>query len=95
MRNPRSVIKLPHVTEKSNELMDLSWYVFKVDKRANKKEIKDSIEKIFNVKVDKVRTSITAGKKVKRFGRVVGKRSPVKKAYVKLREGAIEIFEGV
>ena len=95
MKDPRTVIMVPLVTEKTSDLRELNWYVFSVDRNATKNEIKDSIEKIFNVKVDKVRTLTTAGKVVKRFGRKVGKRSAVKKAYVKLREGTIELFEGV
>lgn len=95
MKNPRSVIKLPVVTEKSTAAREDGWYVFSVDRRCNKKEIRDSVEKIFGVKVWKVRTLVAAGKKVKRLGKVVGRRSAVKKAYVKLREGEINLFEGV
>ena len=95
MKNPRSVIKLPVVTEKSTAAREDGWYVFSVDRRCNKKEIRDSVEKIFGVKVWKVRTLVAAGKKVKRLGRVVGRRSAAKKAYVKLREGEINLFEGV
>lgn len=95
MKNPRSVIKLPVVTEKSTAAREDGWYVFSVDRRCNKKEIRDSVEKIFGVKVRKVRTLVAAGKKVKRLGRPVGRRSAVKKAYVKLREGEINLFEGV
>ncbi len=95
MKNPRSIIKLPVVTEKSTAAREDGWYVFSVDRRCNKKEIRDSVEKIFGVKVGKVRTLVAAGKKVKRLGRAVGRRSAVKKAYVKLREGEINLFEGV
>ena len=95
MKDPRTIIKLPHVTEKSTDMKDDNWYVFTVDKKANKNEIKDSVEKIFDVKVDRVRTLVTAGKPVKKFGRKIGRRSSVKKAYIKLREGAIEYFEGM
>ena len=95
MKDPRTVIKLPVVTEKTTDLREFNWYVFSVDRRATKNEIKDSVEKIFNVKVDKVRTLTTAGKVVKRFGRKVGKRPAVKKAYIKLKEGTIELFEGM
>ena len=95
MKDPRKVIKLPLLTEKSTELKDINWYVFSVDRKATKNDIRDSIEKIFNVKVEKVRTLTTAGKVVKRFGRRVGKRQAVKKAYIKLKEGTIEFFEGV
>jgi large subunit ribosomal protein L23 len=95
LREPREVIRRPLVTEKSSAIKDVGWYVFSVDVKANKKEIKASIEKLFKVKVDKVRTLTNAGKIVKRFGRISGKRSPLKKAYVKLKEGKIEFFEGV
>ena len=95
MKDPRKIIKIPLVTEKTTDMKEENWYVFSVDRRANKIEIKDSIEKIFGVKVDKVRTLTTAGKPVKRFGRKVGRRSSVKKAYIKLREGTIEFFEGM
>lgn len=95
MKDPRTIIKLPHVTEKSTDMKDIGWYVFSVDKKANKIEIKDSVEKIFNVKVEKVRTLVTAGKPVKKFGRKIGRRSSIKKAYIKLKEGTIEYFEGM
>lgn len=95
MKDPRSIIKLPVITEKSTAARENGWYVFSVDRRCNKKEIWNSVEKIFGVKVDRVRTLVVPGKKVKRLGRVVGKKSPVKKAYVKLREGEINLFEAV
>lgn len=95
MKDPRDIVKAPLVTEKSTDVKEDNWYVFSVDRKSNKKEIKDSVEKVFNVKVDKVRTLVTPGKVVKRYGREVGKRSAVKKAYVKLKEGSIELFEGV
>ena len=94
-KRPREIIKDPIITEKSTYVREEDWYVFSVDRKANKNEIKDAVEKIFDVKVNKVRTLILPGKKVKRFGRLSGKRSPVKKAYVKLKEGTIEFFEGV
>lgn len=95
MKEPRETIRRPLITEKSSLLKEGGWYVFSVDRKANKKEIKEAVEKLFKVKVDKVRTLILPGKKVKRFGRPVGQRSPLKKAYVKLKEGTIEFFEGV
>ena len=95
MKDPRTIIKIPKVTEKSTDMREHNWYVFSVERSATKNEIKDAIEKIFDVKVESVRTLITAGKAVKRFGRKIGKRSPVKKAYIKLKEGTIELFEGV
>ena len=64
---------------------------FEVALSANKIEIKQAIEKAFDVKVKDVRTMIVAGKS-KRFGRNFGKRSNVKKAYVTLAEGNIDFF---
>jgi len=95
LKDPRQIIKQPLVTEKSSDAREADWYVFSVDKRSNKIEIKNAVEKIFSVKVDKVRTLVTTGKKVNRFGKKSGKKSSIKKAYVKLREGSIEFFEGV
>jgi large subunit ribosomal protein L23 len=95
LKDPRRIIRHPLVTEKSSDLKEASWYVFAVDRSANKREISYAVEKIFKVKVDKVRTLTKAGKSVKRFGRKVGKSSSEKKAYVKLKEGTIELFEGV
>ncbi len=95
MKDHRQVIKLPLVTEKSSEARESDWYVFSVDKKSNKADIKEAVEEIFGVKVEKVRTLITVGKRVKRAGRLSGRRSSKKKAYVKLKEGSIEFFEGV
>lgn len=95
MKDYRDIIKSPLITEKTTDLKEKGWYVFSVDRRSSKNEIRDSVEKIFKVKVDKVRTLTVSGKVIKRFGRQIGKRSAVKKAYIKLREGTIEFFEGV
>jgi large subunit ribosomal protein L23 len=64
---------------------------FEVAMNSNKVEIKQAIEKAFDVKVQEVRTLIVAGK-VKRVGRNFGKRSNIKKAYVTLAEGTIDFF---
>ena len=61
--------------------------VFKVDPRANKLEIKMAVEKVFNVKVDTVRTLNCHGKK-KRMGKQMGRRADWKKAIVSLAEGS-------
>lgn len=95
MKESREVIKHPIVTEKSTDLKEINWYIFSVDKKSNKKEIKNAVEDIFKVEVDKVRTLIIAGKNIKKTGRVVGRGSAFKKAYVKLKKGKIEFFEGV
>ncbi|MBF0103698.1 MAG: 50S ribosomal protein L23 [Deltaproteobacteria bacterium] len=93
--NIQNVIKKPVVTEKSSLLKEVTQsYVFEVDKRADKKLIKKSIEELFNVKVRSVNTLIQRGK-VKKFGKGSGRTRCWKKAVVSLAEGKIEIFEGV
>lgn len=94
--NLSDVIKKPLITEKATHLKGTSNAVlFAVDTRANKKEVREAVEKLFQVKVVDVRTMIVAGK-VKRRGRTVGLRPGWKKAVVTLKEGdKIEFFEGV
>ena len=96
MKNFGQVLKSPIITEKTTVAREAGNVVsFMVAKDANKCEIKKSVESIFKVKVDTVRTINVAGKR-KRTGSVFGKRSNWKKAYVALKEGeSIEIFEGV
>ncbi|ADR19413.1 MAG: 50S ribosomal protein L23 [Calditerrivibrio nitroreducens] len=80
------VIKRPLITEKAVDLKEkLNQVVFEVDPRANKIQIKEAVEKLFNVKVKDVRTMGVKGK-VKRFGMVVGRRDDWKKAIVVLEE---------
>lgn len=81
------VIKAPVVTEKSAiTAQGLGQYVFKVDPRANKTEIKEAIEKIFNVKVESIRT-INVKTKTRRVGRYSGLSNRSKKAIVRLQDG--------
>lgn len=87
MNNYRDIIKAPIITEKSSTLAQNNTYVFSVDIRANKTQIKDAIEKIFNVKVENVNT-INVKPKKKRVGRYAGKTQRVKKAIVKLQNGS-------
>ena len=87
MSNYRDIIKAPIITEKSSDLAKNNVIVFSVDVKANKTEIKQAIEKIFNVKVDSVNT-INVKPKKKRVGRYTGKTVKVKKAIVKLSEGS-------
>ena len=96
MRSIHEVIVRPVITEKSTEQLDRHHaYTFVVDRDANKHEIAQAVEALFNVKVSGVRTMRYAGKQ-RRVGRQVGRRANWKKAVVTLREGdAIEIFEGV
>ncbi|GAB4231519.1 MAG: 50S ribosomal protein L23 [Deltaproteobacteria bacterium] len=94
--NPSDIIKRPLITEKATALKAVSNTVlFAVDSRANKKQVRDAVEKLFHVKVSDVRTMNVAGK-VKRRGRTVGLRPGWKKAVVTLKAGdKIEFFEGV
>lgn len=87
MSNYRDVIKAPIITEKSSDLAKNNTIVFSVDVKANKTQIKQAVEKIFNVKVENVNT-INVKPKKKRVGRYVGKTNKVKKAIVKLSEGS-------
>ena len=87
MKHYRDIIKAPIITEKTATIaQDGQSYVFKVDTKANKTEIKQAIEKIFNVKVESVHT-INVRPKKKRVGRYTGMTSKYKKAIVKLAEG--------
>ncbi len=88
MNNYRDVIKAPIVTEKSADLaQNKNTITFSVACDANKTQIKQAVEKIFNVKVESVNT-INVKPKKKRVGRYVGKTNKVKKAIVKLKEGS-------
>ena len=88
MNNYRDIIKAPIVTEKSARLaQEGNTITFSVDTKANKTEIKQAVEKLFNVKVESVNT-VTVRPKKKRVGRYVGKTNKVKKAIVKLSEGS-------
>ena len=81
------VIRRPLVTEKTTTLReDGRTLVFEVSRDANKVDIKRAVESLLGSKVESVRTSLTHGK-FKRQGKFVGRRSDLKKAYVKLRDG--------
>ncbi len=86
MRSPYIVIKKPVVTEKSMANQQKSVYTFIVAPDATKPEVKQSVEKAFNVKVESVRTMIVKGK-VKRYKFASGRQPDWKKAIVRLREG--------
>ncbi len=92
--NIYDVIKKPIITEKSTLIKDAGNVVtVAVNTAANKIQIKEAAEKLFNVEVKAVRTVNVAGK-VKRSGRNIGKRSNWKKAYISLNEGSnIDFFE--
>ena len=98
MKNPYDIIKRPVLTEKAYEGIEDKRYVFEVDIKANKAEIKEAIETVFaddGVKVAKVNTVRTIGK-MKRQGRTQGMTPETKKAYVILKKDSkpIKFFEG-
>ncbi|RIJ66086.1 50S ribosomal protein L23 [Rummeliibacillus sp. TYF005] len=88
----REVLKRPVITERSSEQMAENKYTFEVDTRANKTEVKDAVEEIFGVKVEKVNIMNYKGK-FKRVGKFGGYTNKRRKAIVKLAEGEIELFE--
>jgi len=91
----RDVVIRPWITEKSTSLMSEGKYVFEVHPRANKTQIKQAIEAIFDVDVRKVNTSWVRGK-LRRRGRDVGRTRDRKKATVTVAPGQeIKIFEGL
>lgn len=91
----RDVLIRPVVTEKSTDLLSQNKYTFIVDMRANKTQIKQAVEEVFKVKVDKVNTMRVPGK-LRRQGRSVGRTSDYKKAVVTLVPGhSIDDFEGL
>jgi large subunit ribosomal protein L23 len=90
------IIIEPHIAEKANLVKEkFNQITLKVDKRANKIEIKNAVETIFKKRVLEVNTINVEGKK-RRVGRNIGKKNDWKKAIVKLAPGEnIEFFEGM
>ena len=101
--NPRDVLIRPLITEKTSMMMQENKYTFKVPVTANKTEIRQAVESIWNVKVLSVTTirvsgitTIRVSGKTKRMGKNIGRTSDYKKAIVKLAEGqTLPIFEGM
>lgn len=91
-----NVLVKPLMTEKSSLLTDdHNRYAFVVNLKSNKNQIKKAVEELFNVKVEKVATSILPGK-MKRAGRFVSKSGKTKKAYVTIqKDQKIEFFKGI
>lgn len=88
MNNYRDIIKAPIITEKTAQLAESqNTITFSVDPKANKTQIKQAIEKIFDVEVESVNT-INVHPKKKRVGRYSGYTNRKKKAIVKLKEGS-------
>jgi len=90
------IIRRPLITEKTTiQKESFNQVTFEVERKANRVEIKRAIEKVFNVRVAAVRTMQITGK-VKRRGRILGKRKDWKKAIATLMPGErIDFFEGV
>jgi len=100
MKDLTKIILKPVITERSNSMKEAeNRFVFEVDPRANKREIRLAVEKLFNVVVKDVKTCVMKGKPktaTMRGGRFVGKRPDRKKAFVKLAQGQnIDIFDQV
>jgi large subunit ribosomal protein L23 len=96
MRQERllTVIRGPHLSEKSHAVAEKNQVVLKVRTDATKKEVKQAVELLFEVKVDAVQVVNVKGK-TKRFQQSKGRRADWKKAYVKLAEGSsVEEFFG-
>ena len=93
--NQFEVIKRPLITEKSTMCQEIgNQYFFAVHPDATKYDIRNAIEKIFNVTVTAVRTRNVKGK-IRRVGKTAGRKSSWKKAMVALKEGdRIEFLEG-
>ena len=89
------VIVAPVITEKATMLSEHNKVVFKVAKTATKPQIKQAVEKLFDVKVESVNTLVRKGK-VKRFRGNIGRQSDVKKAIVTLADGqSIDVATGL
>ncbi|AIY04007.1 MULTISPECIES: 50S ribosomal protein L23 [Planococcaceae] len=90
----RDVIKRPVITEQSSEVMAEKKYTFEVDTRANKTQVKQAVQEIFGVKVEKVNIMNYKGK-FKRMGKHAGYTNKRRKAIVKLTAESkdIELFE--
>ena len=96
MKSVYAVLRRPIITEKSTSMKELdNQVVFGVDKRASKPEIRAAVERLFGVRVKTVNTMIAAGKP-KRFGRIMGRKAPFKKAVVTLHDGEdLDFFDSV
>jgi large subunit ribosomal protein L23 len=91
--NIKDILLSPLITEKATNLTKNNFYSFKVNLKANKSQIKEAIEKLYNVKVSEIKITVRKGKK-RRVGRrmTYKKMSDIKIAYVKLKEGKIDLF---
>ena len=96
MKDLHDIIIKPVLSEKCYDLIADKKYTFVVDIRSNKTEIKQAVEQVFGVKVERVNTSRRPGK-IKRQGRTEGKRPETKRAFVSLKKDSkgIEFFESM
>lgn len=96
MKSPQDIIVRPIITERSMQDIEDRKYTFAVEKKANKIEIKNAIEELFDVTVEKVNVMNYTGK-IRRMGKHFGRKPNWKKAIVKLEEASkgIEFFEGM
>ena len=89
------LVKYPLLTEKTIKLIEQNQYSFAVDANATKTSVKNAVEKLFDVKVIAVNTSLQALKK-RRVGKFIGKKTQYKRAIVTLApENSITLFEDV
>ena len=86
MSKYHNLIRYPLITERNTNLRAENKYVFEVDRRATKKDVREAVQNLFGVSVESVNTMVMKGKR-KRMGRFEGKRADCKKAIVKLAEG--------
>ena len=92
-RDILSLVKYPILTEKTIRLIEQNQYSFAIDPKANKVDLKQAIEQLFDVKVISVNTSLLPLRK-RRVGKFIGKKSRFKRAIVKLApEDSISLFE--
>jgi len=95
-----AVLVKPIVTEKSNKLSDNSrTYAFRVDRKANKLEVKKAVQEFYGVTVIEVNTVVVPGKAKSKFtkaGFISGRKPAYKKAYVKVAEGeTIDLYSNI
>ncbi len=100
MSKEYNILIRPVITEKMTDQGEkMNRYAFIVDKRANKTEIKDAIEKRYDVRIEKIRTMRTIGKKRSRYTRsaiLTGRTSTQKKAIVSLKDGeVIDLYSSI
>jgi large subunit ribosomal protein L23 len=94
----REIVLRPLITEKTTLMQERENTVcFEVDRRANKIQVRNAVEELFDVQVQEVHIVNRKGKPRMRYGRVAGRRPAVRRAYVKLAPGSktIEFFEGI